>query len=333
MKTTVLATYAMFTVLSAVSSFAATIIVDNNPNHAADHRTLQAAVDAATAGDTILIGPSFASTSYGDALIKKKLYIYGVGYLFDAGGSVSNNSSSIVDDIQFIGIKGSLAGSGSIVSGVRANSIYINEGESPSTLKDITIDRNYISYYVTISSYTGGNIMSNIVITRNIVQYSIAANNTNGTSLLRNNIIGSLSCSSGEIVADNNSVYMNSASSWYFSTSCSGEAYNNIMYEYNKEETSSFNIHNNYIATSVDVLQDAVYLWTGLEDEKYQLKSTSPAKGACLNGADCGAFAGLTPYILSGLPPRPRVTKVEMPATVLSTDASMTVKVSAEGRN
>ena len=42
-------------------------------------------------------------------------------------------------------------------------------------------------------------------------------------------------------------------------------------------------------------------------DERWQLKSGGLASGAGENGIDCGMFGGSAPYILSGLPPVPRI--------------------------
>ena len=48
----------------------------------------------------------------------------------------------------------------------------------------------------------------------------------------------------------------------------------------------------------------------GLNDAAYRLKANSPAKGAGVDGGDCGAFGGITPYVESGLPLyHPYVTK------------------------
>ena len=48
----------------------------------------------------------------------------------------------------------------------------------------------------------------------------------------------------------------------------------------------------------------------GINDAAYRLKANSPAKGAGVDGSDCGAFGGITPYVESGLPLyHPYVTK------------------------
>ena len=66
-------------------------------------------------------------------------------------------------------------------------------------------------------------------------------------------------------------------------------------------------------------------------DGKWQLKAGSPAIGTGLGGVDCGAFDGIEPYVLSGLPEVPHIYEVIMPGTVISDeDLSVTVRVKAQ---
>lgn len=51
------------------------------------------------------------------------------------------------------------------------------------------------------------------------------------------------------------------------------------------------------------------------KDNYYSLAGSSAAKGAGASGADCGAFGGSTPYVLSGLPAVPAITKLTAPST------------------
>jgi hypothetical protein len=48
--------------------------------------------------------------------------------------------------------------------------------------------------------------------------------------------------------------------------------------------------------------EEAVFALEGTNDQRYQLKEDSPAKGAANDGGDCGPFGGLYPYVFSGLP-------------------------------
>lgn len=56
-----------------------------------------------------------------------------------------------------------------------------------------------------------------------------------------------------------------------------------------------------------------IFTNTGSNDELYQLKEDSPAKGYATDGGDCGPSGGTTPYVLSGLPlNHPYFTKVNV---------------------
>jgi len=66
------------------------------------------------------------------------------------------------------------------------------------------------------------------------------------------------------------------------------------------------------------------------DDERYKLKAGSPAIGAGVSGVDCGAFGGVTPYVLSGLPPFPRIYEATIPGTAYSDKGlSCTIKIKA----
>jgi hypothetical protein len=64
---------------------------------------------------------------------------------------------------------------------------------------------------------------------------------------------------------------------------------------------------------------ESAFVWTGSFDGKWRLRPNSPARGKGFDGVDMGAFGGATPYVLSGVPPIPRVTRFVVPSTVSST--------------
>ena len=55
-------------------------------------------------------------------------------------------------------------------------------------------------------------------------------------------------------------------------------------------------------------------------DGQFQLSASSPARGVGRNGGDLGAFGGVNPYRLSGLPSIPRITNLTIDA--VATDAN-----------
>ena len=70
----------------------------------------------------------------------------------------------------------------------------------------------------------------------------------------------------------------------------------------------------------------------GSEDAKWQLLTTSAAKGAATHGGDCGAFGGPTPYVLSGIPQfLPHITEALIPAK--PTEGKITVKLKIANQN
>jgi len=54
----------------------------------------------------------------------------------------------------------------------------------------------------------------------------------------------------------------------------------------------------------------------GTFDGRWRLAPESPARGAGIDGADAGIFAGMHPYVLSGLPAVPFITEFALPAVV-----------------
>lgn len=66
-------------------------------------------------------------------------------------------------------------------------------------------------------------------------------------------------------------------------------------------------------------------------DTRFQLINNfnNPAKGAGENGEDCGMFGGSTPYVASGIPSRPSVYAIYMPAKVES-EGGINVSIKAK---
>ncbi len=169
-------------------ALAATLLVDNNPNHQAEYTTLQAAIDGAAAGDTILVGPSFLNTSYGNGLVEKKLFIYGTGYLLKENGYPEIDFPSKVGSID-IQLKKDAYGvlesnpSGSKISGLYATSnIEINHGSSTApdegtyVISGVIISRNNVanvyiyddySYYAVQHTYSSAVVVSGNYIRSN----------------------------------------------------------------------------------------------------------------------------------------------------------------------
>jgi len=314
MKTTILTT-----VLLAlnVAVFATVWRVNNNAGVDADFTTLQAAHNAASAGDTIYLEPS--TVSYGNTTLTKPLVIIGAGYfLTENPDTQANINASTTGWLVF-----NNGSQGSIVTGCKISStITINAS-------DIVIERNLIAASTTspqgLVGLTGNNI-SNILIRNNYIynSYTFAGNfyaiRSNGSGI-------------SDVMITNNFIMIQHQGSYAIQTNSgfSGTFENNVIHGRVQIENTVFN--NNILragvfeqtnttwqhnignstqfgtdnSNQVNVNMNDVFVMTGSTDGMWQLKPGSPAIGAGLGGIDCGMYGGSTPYKLSGLPAIPAV--------------------------
>lgn len=277
-------------------------IADANPGDTgADFKTIQAAHDGASAGDTIYcIG---SAQSLGDATFTKKLTIIGPGYFLTENTNLqANPSSAKLRDLSF-----NTGSEGSVITGCEIGSLSID-------VSNISVIRNYVTSYGIQLGYQIGSlyIQENyislgssypgvwdrygndgpIFITNNFLRgdYAVVLTSTDNAIIENNVIVGNVRCY--------NSTFQ---SNIVISGSLSGTGngiFNNICNS-NQFAASNGNIPNTDTST--------VFVDTGSTDGRYQVKANSPAKGAGIGGVDIGMFGGLNPYILSGVPPIPSI--------------------------
>ena len=74
--------------------------------------------------------------------------------------------------------------------------------------------------------------------------------------------------------------------------------------------------------------ETGVFALEGINDQLYQLKNNSPAKGKGIDGVDCGPFGGETPYVIGGLPNGyPYYTKAIIPAKSKNGKVNVSLKI------
>lgn len=314
MKSTILTT-----VLLAITLAASATVwrVNNNAGVDADFTTLQAAHDAASAGDTIYLEGS--TVSYGNLTATKPLVIIGAGYFLSQNEDTQANlTSSITGTIIFNnGSQGSRIAGCSIMGTITVNT------------SDIVIERNRIEFYTAVAQGLiglTGNSISNILIRNNYIYnpYQFGGNvyafRSNGSGV-------------SNVMISNNFIMILHSGSFAIQTTSgfNGTFENNVTHGRVQIENAVFN--NNIMRASVfeqinstwqnnighstqfgtdngnqeNVDMNDVFVMTGSTDGQWQLKVGSPAIGAGLGGIDCGMFGGSTPYKLSGLPAIPAV--------------------------
>jgi len=304
--------------------------VNNNTDFNADFTTLQAAVTAASIGDTIYVEGS--ATEYAGATINKPLTIVGPGFFLSENPKTQANKVEALFNSEIIFASGS---EGSTIMGCKIQNGYT----LLISVSDITVLRNYL-YMVAFN-----NNSNNIMLAQNYVVQQIQASNGQITNtIISNNIIhGQITTgsTSGSLIVSNN-VFANTG--WTFPI----DVYNAIIQNnilaglYNSiNENTGNTISYNLLATdgtdsngnqyNIDMALVFADFDGALEmstDGKWELKAASPAIGAGNGGADCGAFDGPTPYVLSGIPNLPHIYEADVPASATSESGlQVTIKV------
>jgi len=325
MKKTILP-FSLVVILALVTnlSFAKIWRVNNNVGQTADFVTIQAAADAATAGDTIYLESSIKS--YGDLSTKKKIIVFGVGYFLNenankqavpnpstidnlkldsdafsssAGSTFTGVSIAISTYYQVVSTTTSIIFQKCIINGPFGFNKNAYTSSSGSIIKQCILNRFGVSSGV-----------SNIICKNNIIGYpGITFSDESFNSIIQNNIFISssshLNCAHSVI---RNNIFC--SKSITFGTS-GGTANDNVYYN-NITANSMFGSDN---GNQANVNPETLFVCStpGTKcgnystDGAYVLSATSAAKGAGLGGEDCGIFGGTEPYVLSGIPALPTI--------------------------
>jgi hypothetical protein len=330
MKNTFTSLFAALLLLCAYVAQAQTIRRVNNTGTNVTgvnvYTTLQAAHDAASSGDIIYLEPS--SISYGALTCVRPLTIIGNGYyLTQNTGLQLDTRESIVDAITFAS-----GSAGARITGCTINS-SMNIGAS-----NIAIERNrfasgyaYIGYNSSIGAVGASNIIfrqnimeggysvsvypgstattavSNINITNNILSGGITSSGQYARMtniLISNNIIGTITSTGSQYGIDVDNAVIKNNIMTYTGTGNNFTPRNNA-YSYNIAGNAEFGTAN---GNQQNVSAANLFVGgTASTDGAYQLRTGSPAIGTGESGTDVGAFGGVQPYRLSGIPNVPTI--------------------------
>ncbi len=305
----------------------ATVYRVNNTGADADFTTAQAAHDGVTAGDTLYFESS--PTHYGSISITKEIHIIGNGYFLGENVDLQAN----IAPASIVNLTFQSGSNNTTVQGMTITTVLCG---SSATLKDIVVERNYISsgiylatsqsienFYIlrnyilgTHSTYqsfrTGGNGTKTFVVSNNIFNYfstnSRLTLDANTTATFKNNILYFYTFTSSFCTYKNNIIH---AASTSVNESTNTVSYNTCV---SNDCSSNNNNTNNAVWNSlfVGVPTQANYSTDG----RFQLSGSSVAAGAGEAGVDCGAFDGEVIYKLSGIPAIPTIYKLVAPSVV-----------------
>jgi hypothetical protein len=361
MKRSVKSIIAFLFILSIFSSIenranATVITVSNNPVDSASamYSNLQAAIDAASPGDTIYVSGS--PTGYGNISIYKQLTLIGAGY--NSNNQFGYKSELHDVTLRGVGLPSPSNSSGTFITGFRMLSI---QDVVEYSIDNITITRNSIGN-IWINSQSanhdsGWNIINNIITTAyspyirgtSYVYNTLIANNIfNGSSiidfsqvsvLINNNLFlnrsEAISNLSNLIIANN--IFFGAG----VGSSASNADYcifnNNISYG---GSTTSFSYGTNVSAGNIENTSPEFVSVSGAAfnfSYDYHLQGASPGINAGTDGTDIGIYGstypfpsgGDVPWQTSSLPPIPQIMQMDVLNSVLPADSTLRIRVKA----
>ena len=289
----------------AMAANATILRVSNVTGSSAPYSSISAAHDAAGAGDTIMVDGS--GSSYGTVEIKKRLVLIGPGFWLNANGIVSESAPEAT--ARFV-IKEEAEGT--VVMGFRLTD-GINSGIDVSAGKCVFI-RNYFAgknlnlnaganntvihqnYFnkAGIASWSGDYGRTNVQVTNNLFVMD-------GGAITGNKGL------SGSYIAYNTIVTSKPDAATFYMVSNSTIEHNIMP----NEKTNYNNIHtqdtNSYSDNYEGNLMDIEAVST---DKDIQAAELAMSEGKY------GAFAGESPYVISGIPAAPVIQDLVMPTAV-----------------
>ena len=333
MKTTINIIIASTLLAVATSATAKSWRINNNAATASNFNSINAAMSSneVTAGDTLYLDPG--TTLSDQQTVTKQVTIVGPGYF---RGNAPHRHAYFHNPVVINAANVKLEG---LVFDNNLNICAQQVTVERCIFKVIKISNgNYANAkYATIRQCYGqrvyGNGETSIESAFCKIENCILINSydpINGLYLpvIQHNYLKCTSSGSGERVlsrlngakiTDNIIINSSSSSLIYNNVNSSEDISHNIF----SGDTNASFPDNKYGYTEADI-----FTLTGMNDQLYQLKEDSPAKGYATDGGDCGPYGGLTPYVPGGLPNGyPYYTKAIIPAKSKNGKVNVSLKI------
>lgn len=314
--------------------------VDNNGGSPGDFTTVAGAIADSRVVDNDTLYFNGSGTSYGDATISKRVFMFGPGYFLAQNTETqASPTAATVGTLTF-----SSGASGSLITGmsfarfdINADNILVkrNYGTNGSGTEvvlvrtgrsNVLIVQNYLyqSYYGRCVWVQGG--CSNVLVSNNFLGTFYNSNDPSYAALYSQS---SLTVTQNMVyrawvITDNSSITNNIIREGGIQLNSNG-VFNNIGSDGNTPAPAGNNNQQNVTMSNVFVL-------TGSDDAVWKLKAGSPALAAGQNGEDVGMYGGTDPYVLSGLPAIPAIWFFAAPSSG-SGASGLQVRIKAKSHN
>lgn len=322
---------ALFVAMTA-GAYAGIKTVSNNPSSPGQYTSLQAAVDAASLGDTLIIAGS--TTNYGTVTIAKPLVLVGAGYNNPYGSNTSIDYIYLNRISQFLGASGTKIMGVVCTSYCFFNGNYTGGNASTQNIDNVLIERCRLNalyfqgyYYhndsirncLLNSSSTitfGSSTLTNVFIHNNIFDNSTITSSvaTNLSSVfLRNNIFINRTTATfsnvSYLIIENNIFYGAEP------TGCSNCVFTkNISYLAATLPPAGNIGSGNLNATNPLFVNYPPSGGAFSYTYDFHLQAGSPGKNAGTDGTDIGIYGGMLPYNVGANPHFPQMMELTLPS-------------------
>jgi len=323
----------------AGTSSATITTVSNNANSPGQFTDLQAAINAATNGDTLYIHGS--PTSYGDIYLNRTLTLIGPGY----NPQKDLPLHATINVLHLDSVAGLRGCSNSNIMGMAIN--YIQNTAPPFRFDNILVTLNRIAQVNLAPA-----LSTNIVFSQNVIDHFYSFSNVNNV-IIKNNIIynATATFSNCQSVLITNNLYFHVTPSTNFVIQDFATISNNIFL--NVHPNTNFSTFNNNLIfnSGNDVLpygnntgsgnlngQVPIFVndgggnYNGINlSYDYHLTAASPGHNGGTDGTDIGPFGGIDPMVdLTGTPPVPQIKNFNINNTVVLPNAPLDIYVKAK---
>ena len=305
----------------------------NNTGIPANFTSIQQANDTSIvqAGDTLHLEPS--PTTYGTLIASKKLIIIGPGYYLNENQNQQQNITSakitsfdlypgsggtVISGLKVTGNNFIRTGNVSINRNLLDGGIYLDNTTAPS-FSNVLISQNYfLTNCVDVLTGSGSYTISNLIITNNYLPEYISLN-ANISGVISNNVIGQFLFSNVTNFNIKNNIFYGNYSTYI--QGASNAIFNNIGISTNGLPANNGN------QNGASILNLFVGNVNSTTDNQWKLSPSSGALGAGVGGVDCGMYGGLSPYVVSGLPPVPSIYLLTAPVNSNGNQLPITIGV------
>lgn len=357
MKNAAIITFCFCAILGSVA-FAKVHTVNNNLQSPGQFTTIQAAHDAATAGDTILVAAS--PSGYAGATFTKKICLIGAG--MRPGEKKDNSATSYLSG----SITLATGSDGSSIIGMQFNGFGISSNVS---VNNVQVLRNYFPGGCNVISF-GGNTSNWIIANNYMFQASCCCTTIDGNNrafsnmLIQNNVFTDGStCNCGSFlmtgfgnaascIFSNNLVYSDQTGDGAFNGVNNFIIENNIFHTAAPTGLSNSVINNNLtFGTNQNTLpygnnsglnniaDTDPQLTTFSRTNKgpfqdFQPVAASPARTGGVGGTQMGVYGGSFNWVNSAVPPIPVIKNFNLTSgATVPAGGSLNIKVTATKQN